>query len=202
MFALLHSSMWNAWMRTVSGRLKSDFSFSPGIATTLPFPRLDDKAKSALTDAAARSRCTRCPPDATLADLYDPIAMPSDLVAVTANLTELWTGSIHHARSSRATPTGWVLSSSDTRSSLLHCCISHYQQAQATVGARPVRFIAAVLGRGKAPVPNKECRPVSSERIVEGCTPTGPASEESLVEKNTVVTHADARLWSRLVREG
>jgi hypothetical protein len=88
MFALLHSSMWNAWMRTVSGRLKSDFSFSPGIGYyTFPFPDLDDKAKSALTDAAAKVLAARdAHPDATLADLYDPIAMPSDLVAAHGEL--------------------------------------------------------------------------------------------------------------------
>ena len=160
MFALLHSSMWNAWMRTVSGRLKSDFSFSPGIGYyTFPFPDLDDKAKSALTDAAAKVLAARdAHPDATLADLYDPIAMPSDLVAAHGELDR----AVDRLYSPRK------------------------------------KFTSDTLDEGKAPVPNKECPSGFQRTHRRGVhRPLVLHPKRALVEKNTVVTHADARLWSR-----
>ena len=57
-FGLMHSLMWNTWMKTVSGRLKSDISFSPSIGYfTFPFPDLDDAAKAKL-GAAVKSCST------------------------------------------------------------------------------------------------------------------------------------------------
>jgi hypothetical protein len=82
LFGLLHSVMWNAWMKAVSGRLKSDIGFSPSIGYfTFPFPDIGDTDKAKLTGATravldARARHS----NASLADLYDPLAMPLDLV--------------------------------------------------------------------------------------------------------------------------
>lgn len=83
LFGLFHSSMWNAWMRSVSGRLKSDISFSPNIGYfCFPTPELDAK-KIARIEAAAQgvldARAEHA--DSTLADLYDPLTMPPDLVS-------------------------------------------------------------------------------------------------------------------------
>jgi len=82
LFGLLHSLMWNAWMKAVSGRLKSDISFSPSIGYfTFPFSDLDGAAKAKLTKAARVVLDARAAhSDATLADLYDPLAMPASLV--------------------------------------------------------------------------------------------------------------------------
>ncbi len=78
LFALLTSRMHMAWLRTIGGRLKSDYRYTIGIVyNTFPLPditdaqklRLDAHAKKVL-DARARF------PDSTLADLYDLTAMP------------------------------------------------------------------------------------------------------------------------------
>ena len=79
-FALLTSAMHMAWMRTVTGRMKSDYMYSVAVVyNTFPMPpgdanlsRLEPLAQAVLDARAAH-------PDATLADLYDPDLMPSDL---------------------------------------------------------------------------------------------------------------------------
>ena len=78
-FALLTSAMHMAWMRAITGRMKSDYMYSVGVVyNTFPLPptanlpKLDPLAQSILTARAAH-------PGATLADLYDPDLMPPDL---------------------------------------------------------------------------------------------------------------------------
>ena len=79
-FALLNSAMHMAWMRTVTGRMKSDYSYSLGLVyNTFPTPpgdahlsKLEPLARAVLDARAAH-------PDATLTDLYDPDLMPPDL---------------------------------------------------------------------------------------------------------------------------
>ena len=79
-FALLTSAMHMAWMRAVTGRLKSDYMYSVGVVyNTFPTPpegadlsKLEPPAQAVLDARAAH-------PDATLADLYDPDLMPPDL---------------------------------------------------------------------------------------------------------------------------
>ena len=83
-FALLTSTMHMAWMRVVTGRMKSDYMYSvavvyntfptpPGFATgNADLSRLEPMAQAVLDARAAH-------PDATLADLYDPDLMPPNL---------------------------------------------------------------------------------------------------------------------------
>ena len=79
-FALLTSAMHMAWLRHVGGRLKSDYRYSIGLVyNTFPMPpeganlsKLEPLAQAALDARAAH-------PGATLADLYDPDLMPTDL---------------------------------------------------------------------------------------------------------------------------
>ena len=82
-FGVMHSTMHMAWVRTVCGRLKSDYRYSAGIVyNNFPWPELADAASrkeietasQAVLDARVRF------PDSTLADLYDPLTMPSVLV--------------------------------------------------------------------------------------------------------------------------
>jgi hypothetical protein len=70
-----------SWVRYIGGRVKSDYSYSGNINyNTFPWPslnasdkgRLDDLAQGVLDARAVHS-------GATLADLYDPDAMPPDL---------------------------------------------------------------------------------------------------------------------------
>lgn len=82
-FGVVQSSMHMAWLRTVGGRLKSDYRYSAGIVyNNFPWPEpLDDKARTAIETAAQRVLDARAQfPGSTLADLYDPLSMPPLLV--------------------------------------------------------------------------------------------------------------------------
>ena len=79
-FALLTSAMHMAWMRAVTGRMKSDYMYSVGVVyNTFPMPpeKPDLSKLEPLAQAVLDARTTH--PDATLADLYDPDLMPPDL---------------------------------------------------------------------------------------------------------------------------
>ena len=83
-FALLTSAMHMAWMRAITGRMKSDYMYSVGVVyNTFPLPvgllsntaslrKLEPLAQAVLDGRAAH-------PNATLADLYDPDHMPPNL---------------------------------------------------------------------------------------------------------------------------
>lgn len=80
---VMQSTMHMAWVRAVCGRLKSDFRYSAGIVyNNFPWPDLDsDKHREAIEAAAQGVLDARAQfPDATLADLYDPLTMPPALV--------------------------------------------------------------------------------------------------------------------------
>ena len=86
-FGIVTSAMHMAWVRAVCGRLKSDFRYSAGIVyNNFPWPDLanDDtgnKHCSAIEAAAQGVLDARAQfPEATLADLYDPLTMPPALV--------------------------------------------------------------------------------------------------------------------------
>ena len=80
-FALLTSAMHMAWMRTVTGRLKSDYMYSVGVVyNTFPLPPVPAERLKRLApyaEAVLAARATH--PNATLADLYDPDLMPVNL---------------------------------------------------------------------------------------------------------------------------
>ena len=80
-FALITSAAHMAWMRAISGRMKSDYMYSVGVCyNPFPWPDLSepDKAKlDTLAQAVLDARAAH--PGATLADLYDPDLMPPDL---------------------------------------------------------------------------------------------------------------------------
>ncbi|TAM34083.1 MAG: class I SAM-dependent DNA methyltransferase [Burkholderiaceae bacterium] len=79
-FAMLTSTMHNAWMRAVCGRLKSDYRYSPAVYNNFPWPEPTDKQREAIEAAGQVVLDARALyPDATLADLYDPLTMPTEL---------------------------------------------------------------------------------------------------------------------------
>ena len=82
LFGLLQSAMHMAWLATVGGRLKSDFRYSASMVyNTFPWPEPNDKQRAAIEAAAQAVLDARAGfPDATLADLYDPLAMPPVLL--------------------------------------------------------------------------------------------------------------------------
>lgn len=82
-FGVLTSQFHNAWMRTVAGRLKSDYRYSGGVVYNnfvWPEPMPDQKSEiERLAQSILDIRDAY--PDKSLADLYDPDKMPSDLLA-------------------------------------------------------------------------------------------------------------------------
>jgi hypothetical protein len=81
-FGLLCSTMHNAWMRITCGRLKSDYRYSNTIVyNNYPWPQSPDEKKQSAIEAAAQAilDARTLYPDSTLADLYDPTAMPPEL---------------------------------------------------------------------------------------------------------------------------
>ncbi len=81
-FGVLTSNVHMAWMRAVCGRLKSDYRYSKDIVYNnfpWPSPTPEQQAKIEQTAQAildARSLY----PDSSLADLYDPVLMPPELL--------------------------------------------------------------------------------------------------------------------------
>jgi hypothetical protein len=106
-FGILNSIMHNAWMRYTCGRLKSDYSYSNTIVyNNFPWPEIransnspqppplkvrggeakpggvmpNDKLVVGIEQAAQSVLDARAAhPESSLADLYEPIAMPPDL---------------------------------------------------------------------------------------------------------------------------
>lgn len=93
LFALYDAPLWNmaliasrlhlVWIATVCGKLKTDFRYSNTLGwNTFPVPTLTEKNKADLTSCAEDILVARehhFP--ASIADLYDPDAMPDDLRA-------------------------------------------------------------------------------------------------------------------------
>jgi len=82
-FGFLCSTMHMAWLRQVGGRLKSDYRYSNKLVyNNYPWPSAaSDKQQAAVEVAAQAVLDARAKyPSSTLADLYDPLAMPADLL--------------------------------------------------------------------------------------------------------------------------
>jgi len=80
-FGVMCSLMHMAWTRSVCGRLKSDYSYSNTIIyNNFPWPQAGEaQRKKVETTSQAILEARANYPDATLADLYDPLSMPVDL---------------------------------------------------------------------------------------------------------------------------
>jgi hypothetical protein len=79
-FGILTSAMHMAWVRAVCGRLESRYSYAPAIYNNFPWPSPSDAQRKAIETAAQAVLDARAAhPGATLADLYDPLAMPPNL---------------------------------------------------------------------------------------------------------------------------
>jgi hypothetical protein len=87
-FGILSSTMHMSWMRAVCGRLKSDYSYSNTIVyNNFPWPEPSTVQHAAIEAAVQSVLSARAAfPKATLADLYDPLSMPPELVKAHQNL--------------------------------------------------------------------------------------------------------------------
>ena len=80
-FGILTSRMHMAWMRTITGRMKSDYMYSVGIVyNNFPWPEASEAQKRKIRELAQAVLDARAKfPNSTLADLYDPDTMPPEL---------------------------------------------------------------------------------------------------------------------------
>jgi type I restriction-modification system DNA methylase subunit len=80
-FGIINSYMHNLWVKTVGGRLKSDYRYSSVLCyNTFPFPNISQKQKDEITELVfgildEREKHSQ----KTLAQLYDPDKMPEGL---------------------------------------------------------------------------------------------------------------------------
>ena len=81
-FAILNSNVHMAWMRTVCGRMKSDYRYANGLVyNTFPWPTPTEEQKKKIEKTAQGILDARLLyPNSNLAALYDPLTMPSELV--------------------------------------------------------------------------------------------------------------------------
>ena len=80
-FGILTSSVHNAWMRAVCGRLEMRYRYSKDIVyNNFPWPTTTDADRAKIEATAQAILDARAAyPDSSLADLYDATAMPPDL---------------------------------------------------------------------------------------------------------------------------
>lgn len=91
LFGILTSRMHMTWVKTVGGRLKTDYRYSAQLCyNTYPFPKISEAKKAEIEQAAEEVLITRENyPGSTLADLYDPDKMPQDLREAHARLDDI-----------------------------------------------------------------------------------------------------------------
>ena len=80
-FGVLTSNVHMSWMRTVCGRLKSDYRYSINIVyNNFPWPNPTPEQKVKIEQTAQAILDARAKyPDCSLADLYDELTMPAEL---------------------------------------------------------------------------------------------------------------------------
>lgn len=80
-FAIISSRMHMTWVRTVAGRLKTDYRYSSALCyNTFPFPEITKTQKTTLEDHVFKVLDEREQyPEKTMAQLYDPDKMPDGL---------------------------------------------------------------------------------------------------------------------------
>lgn len=81
-FGVLTSNVHMAWMRAVGGRLEMRYRYSGAcVYNTFPWPEATDEQKAEIEKTAQEIIDARALyPNSSLADLYDPIIMPSELI--------------------------------------------------------------------------------------------------------------------------
>lgn len=80
-FGVIISNVHSAWLRTVGGRLKSDYRYSAVIVyNSFPWHTPTDAQKARVEQTAQAILDARAKhPDCSLVDLYDELTMPPEL---------------------------------------------------------------------------------------------------------------------------
>jgi hypothetical protein len=123
-FGVLHSRPFNVWNRVVSGRLESRLMISAEITyNNYPWP-VREAAQRAAIEAAAQgvidARTNH--PDQTLADLYNPLGMPPDLLKA-------------HEQLDRVVLAAYGLKPSATDAEVLSTLFTRYEELTAPLAA-------------------------------------------------------------------
>lgn len=82
-FGIITSIQHMSWMRAITGRLESRYQYSASIVyNNFPWPEAPTEAQKKAVDEAAQVilDCRAKYPDSSLATLYNPLTMPSDLL--------------------------------------------------------------------------------------------------------------------------
>ena len=140
-FGILSSLMHNAWMRTVAGRLESRYRYSNTIVyNNYPWPQNpSDKQRQAVEAAAQGVLDARALyPQATLADLYDPLTMPAELVKA-------------HTALDRAVDTAYAYKGGKDDASRVAYLFAQYQQLATPLAATPPAKRTRAARRPAAP---------------------------------------------------
>ena len=128
-FAILNSSMHMAWMRTVCGRMKSDYQYSAGIVynnfiwaikTTNEQIIEIDKTAQAILDARALY------PTSSLAALYDPLTMPISLTKA-------------HDANNKAVDKAYGYKGADDDASRVAFLFKLYEQTTSLLPSQPIK---------------------------------------------------------------
>ena len=79
-FGLLTSAIHMAWMRTITGRLKSDYRYAPAVYNSFPWPKLTELQRDRIEKLSRVVLDSRALfPDSSLGVLYDTDTMPPAL---------------------------------------------------------------------------------------------------------------------------
>ena len=80
-FGVMESNVHMAWVRSVCGRIKSDYRYSANIVyNNFPWPEVSEAQKAKIEQTAQAILDARALyPDSSLADLYDEVTMPLEL---------------------------------------------------------------------------------------------------------------------------
>lgn len=80
-FGILTSNVHNAWMRTVAGRMKSDYQYSASVVyNTFAWPNPNEQQKLKIENTAqAILNARKMYSESSLADLYNELTMPVEL---------------------------------------------------------------------------------------------------------------------------
>jgi type I restriction-modification system DNA methylase subunit len=93
LFGVMTSIMHMVWTKYVSGRLESRISYSPSVYNNYPFPKDVTEKKKENLEIAAQTildvRKVYTDKGNSLADLYDPLSMPLELLKAHENLDKL-----------------------------------------------------------------------------------------------------------------
>ncbi|MFT2091893.1 DNA methyltransferase [Paraglaciecola sp. 2405UD69-4] len=87
---VLNSKIHMAWVRTITGRIRSDYQYTAGLCyNSFPFPDIDENTKCEMVDKSLAILSVRENyPERNLGSLYDPDKMPTDLKAAHRELDD------------------------------------------------------------------------------------------------------------------